>query len=131
MKDLFYKSEKENTLFKSYYCVGCKQRKPCGVLIGGDSEWKSYCCSCYYQTEKERAKEYSNYQQVYQRKEQEKKEHIQQLQLLRSYQSCKKCGSKEVDTYELYENSKLVCQPCLMKKEGGTSSPISFLGEER
>jgi len=24
------------------------------------------------------------------------------------------------------QENKLVCQPCLMKKEGGSSSPISF-----
>jgi len=32
-------------LFKSYYCVSCKQRKSCGKL---DSK-KNYCCFCYSQ----------------------------------------------------------------------------------
>lgn len=66
-------------------------------------------------------------QEVYQRNLRERQEHIQQYQLLKSYLGCKKCGSKEVDAYNLYEESKLVCQPCLIKKEGGSSSPISFL----
>jgi hypothetical protein len=44
---------------------------------------------------------------------------------------CRDCGSKEVDAYCLYSESRLVCQPCLVKKEGGSSSPISFLGEQK
>ena len=100
--------------------MGCKQVKPCQLLD------QSECCSCAYRKEQEKAEEYSDYQLVYQRKEQEKKDHIQQLQILKNYPSCKQCGSKEVDAYSLYEDSKLVCQPCRMKKEGGSSGPISF-----
>jgi hypothetical protein len=81
--------------------------------------------------EQEKAKEYSNYQQVYQRKDKERKAHIQQLQLLKDYQGCPKCGSKEVDAYCLYEDSKLVCQPCLIKKEGRASGSISFLERQK
>jgi formylmethanofuran dehydrogenase subunit E len=72
---------------------------------------------------------YSDYQQVYQQKSKEKKERVKQLQLLKSYQGCKQCGSKEIDVYSLYEKNRLVCQPCLMKKEGASSSPINFLGQ--
>ena len=118
---------KKRHQFKSYYCAGCRQRKPCGVLTGWDSEWKSYCCPCYYQTQEERAKEYFDYQQVYQQKEQERQKRIQQYRLLREYSGCKQCGSKEVDAYSLYEDNRLVCQPCRMRKESSASSPISFL----
>jgi len=127
MKGLLQENNREKNLFKSYYCAGCRQRKPCQLLTGWDSEWKSYCCSCYYQSEQEIAREYSNYQKVYQRKLREREKHTQQLQLLKNYPSCKQCGSKEVDAYNLYEKNQLVCQPCLMRKEGGSSSPISFL----
>jgi hypothetical protein len=79
----------------------------------------------------ERAKEYSDYQLVYQRKVKEWKEHIQQLQLLRNYLGCKECGSLVVDAYSLYENSQLVCQPCRMKKEGGSSGSVNFLERQK
>jgi hypothetical protein len=117
---------KEKTLFKSYYCSNCKQRKPCGKLNDWDSEWKSYCCHCYYESEQVKAEEYSNYQQVYQRKEQERQKNVQQYQLLKDYLGCPKCRSKEVDAYHLYNENKLICQPCLMKKEGSSTSPSSF-----
>jgi len=125
MRDLFNKTNRNKHLFKSYYCAGCKQQKPCHTIS------QEYCCSCAYQMEQEKAKEYSKYQQVYQRKEQERQEHTQQLQLLKNYQGCKQCGSKEVNAYSLYESSQLVCQPCLMSKESGASSPISFQGESQ
>ncbi|CAG8851864.1 17892_t:CDS:2, partial [Gigaspora margarita] len=41
---------------------------------------------------KEKTKEYSDYQQIYQRKLAESKEKFQQLQLLKGYLGCKKCG---------------------------------------
>jgi hypothetical protein len=116
---------KQKHQFRSYYCLECKQVKSCGIL------GKEYCCSCAYQTEREKAEEYSNYQQVYQRKKQEKQTHIQQLQLLRSYRGCKKCGSLAVDAYSLYEESRLVCQPCQIKKEGGSSGSVSFLEQSK
>jgi len=81
--------------------------------------------------EQAKAEEYNDYQQVYQQKEKEKKDHIQQLQILKNYQGCPKCGSKEVDAYDLYEENRLACQPCRMKKEGGASSPISFLEQQK
>ena len=118
MKDLFYKSKKENTLFKSYYCVGCKQRKPCGVLIGGDSEWKSYCCVCYFQNQQERAADYNSYEEVLANKQIEREKRLRQLQSLKSYKGCKECGSLEVDGRNLLEETRLVCQPCLAKREG-------------
>jgi hypothetical protein len=125
MKDLLNETNRDKHLFKSYYCSSCKQTKPCGKLDHG------FCCPCYYQTEQQKAQEYSNYQQIYQRNLRERQEYIQQYQLLKSYLGCQQCGSKEIDTYELYENSKLVCQPCLMRKEGGSSSPISFLEQQK
>src|SRR6185503_7435887 len=73
----------------------------------------------------------SSYQQVYQRKEQEKKEKFQQYQLLKNYQGCKKCGNLVVDAYSLYEENKTICQPCLMRKEGGSSNSISFLEQQK
>ena len=72
-----------------------------------------------------------DYQQVYQRKQQEKQEYIQQYQLLKNYQGCRQCGSLAVDAYSLYSENQLVCQSCRMKKEGGSSSPISFLEQQK
>lgn len=117
--------DKQKTLFKSYYCAGCKQRKVCGKLN------PEYCCSCYYQMEQEKAEKYSDYQQVYQKKEQEQKEKFQQLQILKNYSGCPKCGSLAVDAYSLYEESQLICQPCRTKKEGGSSQPISFTEQQK
>lgn len=125
MKGLLNDISRKKTLFKSYYCVGCKQRKPCGKVS------LEYCCSCTYQSEQVKAEEYSDYQQVYQRKEQEQKERIQQLQLLRNYSGCPKCGSLAADAYSLHNENKLVCQPCRMKKEGSTSGSISFLEQQK
>ncbi|WP_147411173.1 hypothetical protein [endosymbiont GvMRE of Glomus versiforme] len=41
---------------------------------------------------------------------------------MRDYPGCDKCGSKEVDGYDLLVNNKLVCRDCLIKKTGGRSS---------
>ncbi|CAG8701349.1 13001_t:CDS:2, partial [Ambispora leptoticha] len=41
------------------------------------------------------------------------------------------CGSLAVDAYILYEDNRLVCQPCRMKKEGSASSPISFFEQNK
>jgi hypothetical protein len=81
--------------------------------------------------EQVKAEEYSDYQQVYQRKVKQQKDRNKQYQLLKNYQGCKQCGSKEVDAYDLYEENRLVCQPCLMRKKGSSSSPINFLEQER
>jgi len=117
--------------FKSYYCVDCKQRKVCGLLTDWDSEWKNYCCWCYYQSKQERAAEYNSYEETLASKQIDRERKFRQLQLIRSYRGCPKCGSKEVDAYFLYEENRLVCQPCLAEKEGGSSSPISFLEEQK
>ena len=117
--------------FKSYYCARCKQSKPCQLLTSWSSEWKSYCCQCYYQNERERTGEYSSLEKVLGSKQKEQRIRIKQLQLFKSYQGCKVCKSLEVDAYSLYEKNKLVCQFCLVKKEGASSSPISFLGEKK
>jgi len=112
-------------LFRSYYCASCKQTKPCQLLD------HSECCACYFQGEQEQAQEYSDYQIVYQQKVKERKEKFQQLELLRDYGGCPQCGSPEVDACELYENNRLVCQLCLMRKTGSSSSPISFFGQSQ
>jgi formylmethanofuran dehydrogenase subunit E len=113
-------NHQQKHLFRSSYCLDCKQRKSCGKVS------LEYCCSFYYQSEQEKAKEYSNYEKVSESKKREQKASFQQLQLLKSYQGCPKCGSKEIDSYELYENNRLVCQPCLMKKRDSSTNPISF-----
>ena len=125
MRDLLNKSQRERHLFKSIYCGGCKQRKSCGKLSA------EYCCPCQYQMEQEKSREYSSYQQIYQRKVKEQENSYRQLQLLKNYPGCKKCESKEVDAYDLYEKNQLVCQPCLISKEGSSSSPISFSEQQK
>lgn len=120
MKYNWKEHNKENNLFKSYYCSTCKQTKPCYILS------QEYCCACYYQIEQERSKEYSNYEKILTNKKREQKERFQQLQLLKNYQGCKQCGSKEIDAYFLYKNSKIICHPCRLAKEGGASGTISF-----
>jgi hypothetical protein len=129
MKDLLKENNRQKHQFKSYYCARCRQVKPCQLLTGWSSEWKSYCCSCYYEGERDRGVEYSSLEKVLESKREEKQNKIRQLQLLKSYLGCKWCKSLAVDAYSLYEKNKLVCQPCLMRKEGGSSSPISFLGQ--
>ena len=64
-------------------------------------------------------------------KQKEQVRKIRQYQILRGYSGCLECGSLAVDAYELYEKNKLVCQPCLMGKEGSSSSPISFLEQSK
>ncbi|MEG7979048.1 MAG: hypothetical protein NY202_04015 [Mollicutes bacterium UO1] len=44
---------------------------------------------------------------------------------------CPKCGSKEIDAYHLYNDNKLICQPCRMRKEGSSSGPISFAEQQK
>ena len=65
-------NKREKTLFKSYYCLDCKQIKVCGKL---DTE---ICCSCYYQSEQEKAKEYSSYEKVLESKKREQKARFRQ-----------------------------------------------------
>lgn len=125
MEGLDKENDKQKHQFRSYHCLNCKQTKPCYTIS------QERCCSCAYQIERERAKKYLDYQLVYQKKEQERQKHIQQLQLLRDYSGCPQCRSKEVDAYSFYENSQLVCQPCLMREKGGSSSPISFLEQSK
>jgi hypothetical protein len=118
-------NNREKHLFKSYFCSNCKQRKVCGKL---DPE---ICCTCYYQNEREKAKEYNSYEKVLVSKKREQKERFQQLQLLKNYKGCKQCESLAVDAYSLYENKKLVCQPCRIRKEGSASVSISFLEQKK
>ena len=125
------KNNKVKHQFKSYYCGSCKQRKPCRLLTSGNRDWHGYCCPCYFSREAKKAKEYTDYQQVYQQAVKEQQARIQQLKLLREYTGCGKCDSKEVDAYDLYESNQLVCQPCLIKKAGSSASPISFSEKSR
>lgn len=118
-------NNREKHQFKSYYCPNCRQRKSCYLLS------QSFCCSCQYQIEWEQAQEYSDYQLVFQRKLEERKESFQQLQLLSNYLGCKDCRSLAVDAYLLYKESKFICQPCRMVKEGGASGEISFASESK
>ena len=118
-------NNKQKTLFKTYYCLECKQVKPCHLL--SDSK----CCACYFQIEQERAKEYSSFEKVLISKQKEQAVKYKQYQLLKNYLGCSQCGGLEVDAYELYENNRLVCQPCLMRKTGRSSSPISFSEKQK
>lgn len=122
MKDLL---SKQHHLFRSIYCLDCQQVKVCGKLN------LEYCCPCVYQIEQEENQRYNSYEEVLASKQIEKEKRLRQLQLLRSYKKCKQCSSKEVDAYALYEENRLVCQPCLAKKTGGSSSPISFLEQSK
>ena len=123
-------SNQQKHQFKSYYCAGCRQVKPCQLLTGWDSDWKSYCCWCYYESEQQKAEEYSSYEEVLASQQIDREKRLRQLQLLKSYRGCK-CGSKEVDAYRLYENNRLICQPCLVKRAGSSTSPISFLEQQK
>ncbi len=131
MKRLLQENNQQKHQFKSYYCAGCLQSKPCQLLTGWDSEWKSYCCQCYYQNEQEITEEYSSYEKVLENKRKEKENRVRQLQFLRGYRGCKTCKSLAVDAYSLYEKNRLVCQSCLVRKTGGSSSLISFLGQKK
>lgn len=117
-------NNKQKTLFKSYHCSHCQQRKPCGVLN------QEHCCFCVYQSAVAKAKEYSNYEKALLAKQKEEKARIQQLQLLKSYQ-CQECQAKVIDADFLYSKNKLVCWSCLMEKAGGATGEISFAGESQ
>ncbi|CAI2186162.1 7904_t:CDS:1 [Funneliformis geosporum] len=131
MKDLLKENNQQKHQFKSYYCAKCRQSKPCQLLTGWSSELKNYCCQCYYEGERDREVEYSSLEKVLVSKQKERVRKIRQLQILRGYLGCSECGSKEVDAYNLYVENKLVCQPCLVRETGGSSSPISFLGQRK
>jgi hypothetical protein len=114
-----------NHLFKSAYCFTCKQIKTCSLLH------PEFCCSCYYQKQKERAQEHSDYEKILASKQKERIARFQQLQLLKNYRGCKNCGSLEIDAYSLYQENKLLCYPCLLKKTSGASSPLSFAEQSK
>jgi len=125
MKDWDKENNQQKHQFKSYYCAGCKQRKPCGKLD------HQYCCPCQFQMEQEKAQGYNSYEEVLVSKQIDWEKRLRQLQLLRSYWGCKQCRGLVVDAYSLYEENRLVCQPYRMKKEGSASSPISFLEQSK
>lgn len=118
-------NNKEKHLFKSFYCSSCQQTKPCYVLS------KEFCCNCVYEKERAKSKVFSSYQKLLKSKQRERKENYQQLELLRNYQGCKKCKSKEIDGYSLYKKNKLICWACLVKKGVEASSPINFTRQSK
>jgi hypothetical protein len=126
MKGWEKKFSREKHLFRSYYCQECKQRKSCRTLTSENKDWQSYCCLCYFQQVVKRTQEYLSWEKILAEKHAEQKSRIKQLKLLRNYQGCNKCSSYAVDAYDLLEENKLICQPCLAKKTGGSASPISF-----
>lgn len=133
MKGLFHKDVKHKHLlrlsFKSHYCRICNQKRPCRALTEWKTEWKDYCCACYYQTWKERTPAHLSYEEVLASQQVEQEKSFRQLQLLKSYRGCRECGSEEVDARFLYEELRLVCQSCWShqgEEESWTTSPISF-----
>lgn len=116
---------KPKHLFRSYYCSSCNQRKVCGKLN------PEICCSCVYQMEQAKAQAHNSYEEVLANQYIERERRFRQLQLLSSYRGCKECGSLAVDAYFLYEENRLVCQPCRMRKEGGSSHPINFTEQQK
>jgi hypothetical protein len=120
MTDLEKENHQAKHQIRTHYCLECKQKKPCKLLSS------EKCCFCFYHQEREKSQEYSTYEKVLADRQKELESRIQQLKLLREYSSCSQCESKQVDAFELYENNKLVCQPCLAKKTSQSSSPISF-----
>lgn len=131
MKGLLKERNRQKHLFRTIYCWECKQKKTCGTLTGWDKDWERYCCWCYYQSEQAKAEEYSSYEEVLVSKQIDRERRFRQLQLLQSYRGCQECRSKEVDAYSWCEKNRLICWACLVKKEGGASSPISFVGESK
>lgn len=117
--------------FRSHYCLGCRQRKPCGLLTEWDSKWKDYCCPCYFQNQLERNQGNSSYEETLARQQIDQEKRLRQLQLLKSYGGCSECGSLQVDAWSLWEETRLVCQPCLARERGWTTSPISFWGQSQ
>lgn len=131
MKSKKNKSNEKKRQFSSYYCEICQQKKPCQLLMGWNNEQKNWCCACYYQSEQEKAQEYSTYQKVLINKQKEHKKHLKQLLSLKNYANCSACSSQKVDAYELYENNKLVCWKCLISQGNSNSSPVSFSEQQK
>jgi len=82
MKDLLNETNRDKYLFKSYYCAGCKQTKPCGKLTNY-TEQKNYCCPCYYRQKQEQAQEYLTYESTLATKQRERQETLIELKQLR------------------------------------------------
>ena len=113
--------------FESLYCRDCHQAKPCGVI----SSEAGYCCKCLLERSQKEAKEHSSLEQVLSDEKQERENRVKELQLLKNYAGCPECKSKLIDSWNLYQEKQLVCQPCLMAKEGGASGEVSLAGEAR
>src|SRR5688572_31643913 len=103
--------------FETLYCRSCYQSKPCGA-VGGEA---SYCCQCLLESSKKRTEEHSSLEQVLSDEKQERENRVKELQLLKNYAGCPECGSKMAEGWISYQEKQLVCQPCLMAKEGGAS----------
>src|SRR5205823_335978 len=76
MKNLLNIPSQEKNLFKSYYCLDCKQVKTCGKL---NSE---YCCQCSYKIQQEKWINYLTYEKALSYERQQQKEHERNLQQL-------------------------------------------------
>jgi hypothetical protein len=125
MKGFLKENYQGKHLFRTSHCLGCNQIKVCGKLN------PEYCCPCFYQMEQERTTKHNSYEEVLTSQQIEREKRLRQLQLLKSYQGCKKCRSKEIDAYSLYENNRLVCWACLVKKVGRASGSVSFLEQRK
>ena len=125
MLDFKNKSSRQKHQFTTAYCGACYQRKTCGKLH------HNFCCPCQFKMEQKKAKNYLSYAETLATKQSEQARRFRQLQFLKSYPGCQQCKSKAVDAYDLYEENRLVCQPCLVQKGSGYSSPLSFLEEKK
>ena len=125
MKGFLKENYQGKHLFRTSYCLTCNQRKSCGKVN------PEICCLCQYQLEQEKAQAHNSYEEVLASKQIDREKRLRQLQLLKSYRGCKQCGSLVIDAYSLYEENRLVCQPCRMKKEDRSSGPVCFLEQRK
>ena len=67
-------NQKKN-LFKSYYCLNCKQTKPCYILS------QEYCCACAYQLQEQNSADYLTYEKTLEIRKKEKDQHFKDLKI--------------------------------------------------
>ena len=99
----------EKNQFSSHYCLECKQTKPCQFLS------REYCCSCFYQQERENAREYSTYEKTLALKHREKQETLKELKQLHSWKETDKCSycGKTATQQDWLLSSELICVECV------------------
>jgi len=68
-------NNRENNLFKSYYCSSCKQTKPCYILS------QEYCCACAYQLQEQNSADYLTYEKTLEIRKKEKDQHFKDLKI--------------------------------------------------